>query len=87
MSKIADTMEEMMAGMMKPEDMPVMMNAMMDRMFSTMTVQDRTEFISTMMPRCLNLVMAGMSAEDRKTLANQLVDELVVTALRADVQK
>ena len=55
--------------MMKPEDMPAMMNAMMDRMFSSMTTEDRMRFVTTRMPRCLGLIMADMTAEERKTLA------------------
>lgn len=75
-----------MAGMVKPEDMPVMMNAMMDRMFSTMPTEDRMRFVTTMMPRCLGLIMADMTARERKALATTLVEKLV-SALKDEVGK
>ncbi len=46
-------MEKMMSGMMKPEDMPHMMETMMDNIFGQMTAEDRITFIENTMPRCM----------------------------------
>jgi hypothetical protein len=72
-----DMMEKMMARMAKPEDMLGMMNAMMDRMFSGMTTDDRIRFMTTMMTQCLAVVMAQMTPEERQKLAREMVDRLV----------
>ena len=44
---------------MKPEDLHEMMEGMMSKMFSGMTVEDRIQFCTTMMPKCLTMVFAG----------------------------
>ena len=77
MSVVKEMMEKMMAQMVKPEDMPGMMNAMMDRTFSGMTTEDRIRFVTTRMPKCLSMIMAGMTPEERKKLAREMVDRLV----------
>ena len=41
--RIQERMEKIMSGMMKPEDMPQMMEAMMDNVFKQMTTEDRIE--------------------------------------------
>lgn len=77
MSAMQETMEKIMAHMVKPEDMPAMMGAMMDRMFAGMSAEDCLRFVTSMMPRCLTLVMADMSAGEKQALARELVDKLV----------
>lgn len=54
-----------------------MMNVMMDRMFSGMTTDDRMRFVTTMMPKCLGMIMTGMTPEERQKLAREMVDRLV----------
>jgi hypothetical protein len=57
----------------QPEDMASMMNAIMDRMFRGMTTDDRIRFVTTMMPKCLGMVMAEMPREERQKLAREMV--------------
>ncbi len=72
-----EMMEKVMARMVKPEDMPGMMNAMMDRMFSGMTTDDRIRIVTTMMPKFLGMIMAEMTPEERQKLASEMMDRLV----------
>lgn len=69
-------MEKMMSMMMKPEDMPEMMNMMMDKMFSEMSGEDRIEFISTMMPKCLNLIFAELDADSKERVAREFMGRM-----------
>ncbi len=69
--------EKMMTGMMKPEDIPQMMNTMMDKMFSSMTVEDRIQFVTTMMPKCLNMVFADISPEAKEKLAREMINKMM----------
>ena len=69
-------MEKVMSGMMKPEDMPKMMNSMMSHVFESMSVEDRIEFMTTMMPRCLNMLFSEMDSESRARLAKGMLDNL-----------
>lgn len=69
-------MEKMMSMMMKPEDMPEMMNMMMDKMFSEMSVEDRIQFISTMMPKCLNLIFAELDADSKERVAREFMSRM-----------
>ncbi len=62
-------MEAVMTGMMKPEDLPRMMDKMMDRMFSAMSAEDRIQFVTTMMPKCLNTVLGQLTPEAKQELA------------------
>ena len=64
-------------GMMKPEDMPPMMNAMMGKMFSGMSVEDRKEFVATMMPTCLKMMFAELDPGSREKLAREMLDKMV----------
>ena len=86
MSAMREMMEKVMEHMVKPEDMPAMMDAMMDRMFSGMSPEDRRRFVSTMMPRCLALVMADMSAAEKDALSRELVEKLIVALRPAGAQ-
>ena len=77
MKMMKEMMEKMMSGMMKPEDMPEMMNSMMDNMFSQMTAKDRIEFISTMMPRCLNMIFSELNPEEKTNLAREMAEKMM----------
>ncbi len=80
-------MENMMTAMMKSEDMPQMMNTMMDKMVSAMTVEDRIQFVTTMMPKCLNMIFAELSPEEKEKLAREMINNMVSIfkdQLRAD---
>ncbi|TAM79622.1 MAG: hypothetical protein EPN47_17625 [Acidobacteria bacterium] len=72
-----EMMEKVMDQMAKPEDMPDMMNAMMEQMLRGMTADERIRFVTTMMPKCLGMIMAEMKPEDRQKLAREMVDRLV----------
>ncbi|MCL5670155.1 MAG: hypothetical protein M1423_02485 [Acidobacteria bacterium] len=63
--------------MMKPEDMPPMMNAMMEKMFSGVAVEDRKEFVATMMPNCLKMMFAELDSSSRQTLAREMIDKMM----------
>jgi hypothetical protein len=62
---------------MKPEDMHGMMEEMMGKMFSGMSVEERVQFCSTMMPKCLNRVFAGVSAETKEKLKKEMVNKMI----------
>jgi hypothetical protein len=59
---------------------------MMDRMFTRMTIEDRIRFATTMMPKCLGIVMTGMTPKERQKLVREMVDRLV-TLFQAEVGK
>ena len=65
-------MEAVMTGMMKPEDLP----RMMDRMLSAMSAEDRVQFVTTMMPKCLNTVLGQLSPEAKEKLAREMMDKM-----------
>lgn len=73
-------MEKMMSGMMKPEDMPHMKEAMMDNIFKQMGAQDRLAFMQNMMPRCMAMMFAELAPADRREVAEgmlrRMMDEL-----------
>ncbi|RZD15691.1 MAG: hypothetical protein EVJ46_09195 [Candidatus Acididesulfobacter guangdongensis] len=74
MSKV---MEKMMSAMVKPEDMPQMMNAMMDKMFQGMTPEDRSAFVSNMMPKCLNMTFSELDADAKAKLAKEMMEKMM----------
>lgn len=51
---------------MNPEEMHVMMEEMMGKMFSGMSVEQRVQFCSMMMPKCLSRVFAGATPEEKE---------------------
>lgn len=51
---------------MKPEDMHDMMETMMSKMFSGTSAEERVEFCSRMMPKCLSKVFAGVSPKAKE---------------------
>ncbi len=69
-------MEKMMSAMMKPEDMPGMMNMMLDKMFSQMSGEDRIQFISTMMPKCLDMIFAELDADAKERVAREFLGRM-----------
>ncbi len=69
-------MEKMMSGMMKPEDMPHMMETMMDNIFGQMTAEDRIKFIENMMPRCMGMIFSEIDEASRKDLARTMLGNL-----------
>ena len=77
MGMMKSMMEKMMAGMMKPEDMPPMMNAMMGKMFSGMSSEDRKQFIATIMPTCLRMMFAELDSSSREKLAREMLDKMI----------
>ncbi len=70
-------MENMMTAMMKSEDMPQLMNTMMEKMFSAMTVEDRMQFAATMMPKCLHMIFAELSPEEKEKLAREMIHNMM----------
>ncbi len=61
---------------MKPEDMHEMMETMMSKMFSGMSVEQRVQFCSTMMPKCLSKVFAGMSPEEKQKFKTEMANKV-----------
>ncbi|MDF1611361.1 hypothetical protein [Stygiobacter electus] len=68
--------ERMMSGMMKPEDMPQMMDTMMDKMFLSMSAEDRIQFVTTMMPKCLNMIFSELDLTAREKLAREMINKM-----------
>lgn len=62
---------------MKPEDMHGMLEEMMGKMFSGMSVEERVQFCSTMMPKCLNKVFAGTSPETKEKLKKEMANKMI----------
>ena len=61
---------------MKPEDMHGMMEEMMGKMFSGMSVEERVQFCSTMMPKCLTKVFAGVSPEAKEKFKKEMMNKI-----------
>lgn len=61
---------------MKPEDIHDIMKTMMSKMFSGMSTEDRVQFCTTMMPRCLAKVFAGVSPEAKEKLKKEMANKL-----------
>ena len=62
---------------MKPEDMHDMMETMMSKMFSGMSVEQRVQFCSTMMPKCLSKVFAGISPEEKEKFKKEMANKMM----------
>jgi len=62
-------MEKMMSGMMKPEDMP----HMIDSVFMEMLAKDRMAFMQKMMPRCMSMIFSELEPDARKDLAGSML--------------
>lgn len=77
-----EMMRKMRGGMMKPEEMPKMMEAMMEKVFSHMTTQDKIAFIENMMPRCIAMMFGEMNAEDRKEVASAMLERMATELKR-----
>ena len=64
-----DDMRQMMSNMMGSA-----MPQMMDKMFSAMPPEQRVEFVTTMMPRCLTMVLDSLDQPGRERLARDMID-------------
>ena len=73
MEGVQNMMGKMMSGMMKPEDMPRMMQTMMDNMFKGMGAEDRIWFMQDMMPHCVGALFSGLDPEARKSVAQDIL--------------
>lgn len=62
---------------MQPEDMRGMMEEMMSKMFSGMSVEESVQFCSTMMPKCLSKVFAGASPETKEKLKKEMANKMM----------
>jgi hypothetical protein len=62
---------------MKPEDMHDMMETMMSKMFSGISVEERVQFCSTIMPKCLTKVFAGVSPEAKEKLKKETANKMM----------
>lgn len=69
--------EKMMSGMVKPEDMLEMMNAMMNRVFEAMPPEERISFVMTLMPNCLRVLFAEMDGLSKDRLVRGMIENLV----------
>jgi hypothetical protein len=56
-----------------------MMETMMSKMFSGMPVENRIQFCSTMMPKCLTMVFAGDSPEAKEKLKKEMINKMTST--------
>lgn len=54
-----------------------MMETMMIKMFSGMSVEERVQFCSTMMPKCLIKVFAGASTEVKEKLKIEMKNKML----------
>ncbi|MEX6430977.1 hypothetical protein, partial [Ferrimicrobium acidiphilum] len=64
-----DGMRKMMGNMMSSAMPP-----MMDKMFSAVAPEQRVEFVNTMMPRCLEIVLDSLDQPGRERLARDMID-------------
>lgn len=62
---------------MKPEDMHDKMETMMSQMFSGMSAEERVQFCSTMMPKCLNKVFAGVVPEEKEKFKAEMKNKMM----------
>ena len=77
MGMMKSMMEKMMTGVMGPKDMPPMMNAMMEKMFSSMSVEDRKEFVTSMMPNCVKMMFAELNSSSKEKLAREILEKMI----------
>ncbi len=62
---------------MKPEDTLDMMETMMSKIFSEMPVEKRVQLCSTMMPKCLGKVFAGVSPEEKEKFKKEMANKMM----------
>lgn len=72
-----DEIRKMMGNMMGSA-----MPAMMDKMLSAMPPEQRVEFVNTMMPRCLGIVLDSLDQPGRERLARNVIDSFTRLAER-----
>ena len=58
------------------------MPQMMDKMFSAMPPEQRVEFVTTMMPRCMTIVLDSLDQPGRKRLARDMIESFARLAER-----
>ncbi len=68
-----DDMRKMMGNMMG-NMMGSAMPPMMEKMFSAMPPEQRVEFVNTMMPRCLEIVLDSLDQPGRELLDRAMID-------------
>ena len=61
---------------MKTEDMHDMMETMISKMFSGMTVEDRIQFCTTMMPQCLTKFFTGITPDEKEKLKKEMINKM-----------
>lgn len=64
-----DDMKKMMGNMMSSA-----MPSMMDKMFQAMPADQRVEFVTTMMPRCLTMVLDSLDQPGRERMARDVIN-------------
>jgi hypothetical protein len=62
---------------MKPDEMHGMMEEMMGKMFSGMSVEKRVQLCSTMMPKCLSKVFAGATPEEKEHFKAEIKSKMM----------
>lgn len=62
---------------MEPGDMHGMMEEMMGKMFSGMSIEQRVQFCSAMMPKCLSKVFAGASPEEKEKFKKEMTSKMM----------
>ena len=62
---------------MMSSKMGSMMPPMMDKMFSAMSPDERMKFLTTMMPKCMSMVLDSLDQPARERLAREMIDGLV----------
>jgi hypothetical protein len=49
---------------------------MMGKMFSGMTVKDRIQFCTTMMPQCLTKFFTGITPDEKEKLKKEMINKM-----------
>lgn len=52
-------------------------DAMMDKMFSAMSAEDRIRFVTTMMPKCLNIIFEEIEPDMKMQLAQEMITKMM----------
>ena len=76
MEGMQNMMGKMMSGMMKPDDMPKMMQTITDNMFKGMGPEDRIRLMQDMVPRCVGAMFSGLDPEARKSVAQSILQRM-----------
>ena len=68
--------KEEVADRMRPEDMQSMMAGMMGQMIGGMSLEERTEFMQSMIATCIKGLTEGLGAQDRQRLAGAVLSKM-----------